>query len=94
MQDLSSGDMATFAGLATNTMTTAVNNAVGVNGDVVVVVMAETEEVAAMAEGEKEEEEEEKQDEVSDSSGGNSAILEEGDGYDAMKSGILQVMHV
>ena len=86
MQELSSGDMATFAGLATNTMTTAVNNAVGVNGDVVVVVMAETEEGVAIAEGEKYEEEE-KQDEVSDSSGGNSAILEEGDVTD-MKSGL------
>ena len=67
--------MATFAGLATNTVTTAVNNAGAVNGgDIVNVVMAETEEGVAIVE-------EKKQDEVSVSSRGNSAILEEGDGH-------------
>ena len=78
--------MATFAGLATNTVTTAVNNAGAVNGgDIVNVVMAETEEVVAIVEEEK------KQDEVSDSSRGNSAILEEGDGH---QTSAVTVMHV
>ena len=82
---LSSGDMATFAGLATNTITTAgnVNNNAngGANGVVVVVVMAESE-AGIAKEGEQKEEEEGQIQKVSDSSEENCAILEEGNECD------------
>ena len=80
---LSSGDMATFAGLATNTITTAGNvnnNANGGANGVVVVVMAESE-AGIAKEGEQKEEEGPIQ-KVSESSEENCAILEEGNECD------------
>ena len=72
MQDLSSGDMATFAGLTTrHTMNTPVNNAGGGLNGVIVGMAGTEEEEAPVAEGEK-------RNNVSDASKGDCAILQEG----------------